>query len=80
MDWTSFLSPNQQCQSTNESQSTDHNHWPRLILSSSTTGLLMEGALVYFLQLFWENLLGMNGTIFEGPDILPVTQPTVSKH
>jgi len=80
MDWMSFLPPNQQCQSTNESQSTDPDHWPGLVLSSSTTGLLMEGALVFFLQLFCENLLGMNGTNFEGPDVLPVTQPTVSKH
>jgi len=41
----SFLSPNQQCQSTEETQSTEPNQCPGLILSSSTTGLVTEGAL-----------------------------------
>ena len=40
MGWTSFLPANRQCQSTDLSQ------WPDLILSSSTTGLLIQGALL----------------------------------
>jgi len=37
---TSYLAHNQPCQSTEETQSTDLNQWPGLILSSPTTGLL----------------------------------------
>jgi len=35
-----------QCQTTEGTQSTSSNHWPGLILSSSTTALLTEGALL----------------------------------
>ena len=40
----SFLSPNWQCQNTEDKQSTDPKQWPVLILTSSNTGLLREGA------------------------------------
>jgi len=50
--WMFFLSANQDCQSTKRNiESTDSNQWPGLILSSSTTGLLTEGALLPFCQL-----------------------------
>jgi len=42
----SFLPPNHQYQTIEGTQSTNPNQCPDLILSSSTTGLLMEGALL----------------------------------
>ena len=41
-----FLPPSHQCESTEGTQSTNPNQWPGLILSSSTDGLLTEGALL----------------------------------
>ena len=38
-----FLSPNQQCHSSEGIQSTDPNQWPGLTLSLSITRLLIEG-------------------------------------
>jgi len=39
----SFLPPDHQCQSSEGTQGTDPNQWYDLILSSSATGVLMEG-------------------------------------
>jgi len=42
----SFLSPNYQCQSIEGTQDTNTNQWFDLVLSSSNTGLLVEGTLL----------------------------------
>jgi len=47
--WRRFLqacNPTNSVKELNETQTADPSQWPGLILSSSTTGLLIEGALV----------------------------------
>jgi len=53
MGWTSFLIPNH---TPKGKHSTNPNQWPRIILPSSTTRLLTEGALLHLCQLSDANI------------------------